>query len=141
LDHFKKLQGNLEFHQNKCHPGDVPNMRRQCAKTIDSWSQGVACQLGFLSVWPAASCTRVYMRRGRPRRWRKSVETKPHGRSATTWRVTDLIKSVIPPWTPINIRIQVEIRTHTPHFGYFTCKAPILSVVARHSLVGRVARL
>jgi hypothetical protein len=23
LGHFKKLQGNLEFHQNKCHPGNV----------------------------------------------------------------------------------------------------------------------
>jgi hypothetical protein len=31
--------------------------------------------------------------------------------------------------------------THTPHFGDFTYKAPILSVVARRSLVGRVARL
>jgi hypothetical protein len=31
--------------------------------------------------------------------------------------------------------------THTPHFGDFTCKALILSVVARRSLVGRVTRL
>jgi hypothetical protein len=28
LEHFKKLLGNLEFHQNKCHPGGVPDMRR-----------------------------------------------------------------------------------------------------------------
>jgi hypothetical protein len=30
---------------------------------------------------------------------------------------------------------------HTHHFGNFTCKAFILSVVARRSLVGRVVRL
>jgi hypothetical protein len=35
LEHFKKLQGNLEFHQNKYHPGDVPDTRRHCAKTAD----------------------------------------------------------------------------------------------------------
>jgi hypothetical protein len=28
LENFKKLQGNLEFHQNKCHPRDVPDTRR-----------------------------------------------------------------------------------------------------------------
>jgi hypothetical protein len=35
----------------------------------------------------------------------------------------------------------VEIRTHTPHFINSTCRALIFSVVARHSLVGRVVRL
>jgi hypothetical protein len=35
----------------------------------------------------------------------------------------------------------VEIRTHTPLLGNSTCKALILRVVARRSLVGRVARL
>jgi hypothetical protein len=42
LEHFKKLQENLEFHQNKCHPGDVPDTRRQCAKVTNQWTQGVA---------------------------------------------------------------------------------------------------
>jgi hypothetical protein len=42
LEHFKKSQENLEFHQNKCHPEDVPDMRRQCAKATDQWAQGVA---------------------------------------------------------------------------------------------------
>jgi hypothetical protein len=37
LKHFKKLQGNLEFHQNKTHPGGVPDMRRQCEKAADQW--------------------------------------------------------------------------------------------------------
>jgi hypothetical protein len=41
LEHFKKLQGNLEFHQNKCHPGNVPDTR-QCANATDQWAQGVA---------------------------------------------------------------------------------------------------
>jgi hypothetical protein len=35
----------------------------------------------------------------------------------------------------------VKVNTHTTHFGNCTCKALILSVVARHSLVRRVARL
>jgi hypothetical protein len=34
----------------------------------------------------------------------------------------------------------MEIRTHTPLLGNSTCKTLILSVVARHSLVGRVER-
>jgi hypothetical protein len=42
LEHFKKLQGNLEFHQNKCHPRNIPDMRRQYAKAADQWAQGVA---------------------------------------------------------------------------------------------------
>jgi hypothetical protein len=42
LEHFKKLQGNLEIHQNKCHPGDVHDTRRQCAKVVDQWAQVVA---------------------------------------------------------------------------------------------------
>jgi hypothetical protein len=37
--------------------------------------------------------------------------------------------------------LPVKVDTHTPHFRDFTCKALFLSVVARHSLVGRVARL
>jgi hypothetical protein len=35
----------------------------------------------------------------------------------------------------------VEMRRHTPHFGYSTCKALIPTVVARCRIVGRVARL
>jgi hypothetical protein len=42
LDHFKKSQRNLEFQQNKCYPGDVPDTKRQCAKATDQWDQGVA---------------------------------------------------------------------------------------------------
>jgi hypothetical protein len=154
LEHFKKLQENLEFHQNKCHPRDVPDMRRQCAKAANQWAQGVAGQpnplanqSGFMSVWLEASGTRVYTRRGWRRRWRKSVEAESHsrpamllGRLATTWRVTNLTKPVTPPWTPI-IPLYWWKSEHTPHFGDSTCKAPILSVVARHSLVGRMARL
>jgi hypothetical protein len=49
LEHFKKLQKKLEFHQNKCHPRGVPDMRRQCAKAADQWAQGVADQPNFLA--------------------------------------------------------------------------------------------
>jgi hypothetical protein len=44
LENFKKLQGNLKCHQNKCHPGNVPDTRRQCAKAIDQWAK----------EWPAS---------------------------------------------------------------------------------------
>jgi hypothetical protein len=35
LEHFNKLQEKLEFHENKCHHGNTPDMRRQCAKATD----------------------------------------------------------------------------------------------------------
>jgi hypothetical protein len=53
LEYFKKLQGNLKFHQNKCHPGDAPNMRRQCAKAANQWAQGVTGQPNPLAGRPA----------------------------------------------------------------------------------------
>jgi hypothetical protein len=72
-----------------------------------------------------ASCTSVYMRRGRPRRWRKSVKVEPHGWPATwlsqpapTWQVIDLTKSATPPQTPINTPLPVEIRTHTTFWRF-----------------------
>jgi hypothetical protein len=37
LEHFKKLQGKLEFHPNKCHHENAPDMRRQCVKATDQW--------------------------------------------------------------------------------------------------------
>jgi hypothetical protein len=45
-----------------------------------------------------------------------------------------------PPW-PYQYPLLVKIDTHTSHFGDSTCKASILSVVARCSIIGRVARL
>jgi hypothetical protein len=50
LEHFKKLQGKLQFHQNKCHPEGVTDTRRKCAKAADQWAQGVASQP---NPWPA----------------------------------------------------------------------------------------
>jgi hypothetical protein len=76
LEHFKKPQGNLEFHQNKCYSGDIPNTKRQCAKAADQWAHGVACRPTFVSVWPEASWTRVYTTRGRLWQWRKSMEAE-----------------------------------------------------------------
>jgi hypothetical protein len=40
LEHFKKLQGNLEFYQNKCHSRGVLDTRRQCPKAADLCSRG-----------------------------------------------------------------------------------------------------
>jgi hypothetical protein len=46
------------------------------------------------------------------------------GRPGTTWRVTDLTKSVTPPWTPISTPLPVEINaTHT------TCSSPLVNVL------------
>jgi hypothetical protein len=42
---------------------------------------------------------------------------------ANTWCVTDLIRSVTPPWTPINTPLLIEFRT--PHS---TCSSPLLKV-------------
>jgi hypothetical protein len=38
LEHFKKLKGKLEFHQNKGHHGNALDMRRQCVKATDQWA-------------------------------------------------------------------------------------------------------
>jgi hypothetical protein len=37
LEHFKKLQGNVEFYKNRCHPGNAPYTRRPCAKATNVW--------------------------------------------------------------------------------------------------------
>jgi hypothetical protein len=46
LEHFKKLQGKLEFYQNKYHPRNAPDTRRQCAKTSGprGWPAGPTLQ-------------------------------------------------------------------------------------------------
>jgi hypothetical protein len=63
------------------------------------------------------------------------------GRPAATWRVTASAKLVEHPHDPINTPPPVEIRRHTLLLRNSTCKALILSVVARCRLVRRVARL
>jgi hypothetical protein len=45
------------------------------------------------------------------------------GQPANTWCVTDLIKSVTPLWTPINITVPMEFKT--PHS---TCSFPLVKV-------------
>jgi hypothetical protein len=65
LEYFKKSQENLEFNQNKCHPEDVRDMRRQCSKATNQWAQGVADRLAYESVRTKTSSTPVCMRRQR----------------------------------------------------------------------------
>jgi hypothetical protein len=76
------------------------------------------------------------------------VEAELIGRSATwlvqpatTWRVTASAKLVELPHGPINTPLPLKVDTHTPHFRDSTCKAVIISAVARRSLVGRVVML
>jgi hypothetical protein len=63
------------------------------------------------------------------------------GRPTTTWRVTASAKSVELQNSPINTPPYRLKSTHTPHFVDSTSKALFLSVVARCSLVSRVAML
>jgi hypothetical protein len=62
------------------------------------------------------------------------------GRPAIHLFQTDFVEKVEAPICPYKAPLRLKIE-HTPHFGDSTCKAPILSVVAIHSLVGRVVRL
>jgi hypothetical protein len=96
------------------------------------WTAG---RPSFESVRTKTSWTRVYTRRERLWQWRKLVEA--------AWRVTASAKSVELPHGPINnpLPVKIDTHTHTPHFGDSTCKAPILTVIARHRLVGRVVNL
>jgi hypothetical protein len=55
LEHFKKLQGNLEFQQNKCHLRNVPDTKRQCAKAVDQWAHGVGGRPHFVASRGSAS--------------------------------------------------------------------------------------
>jgi hypothetical protein len=55
LEQFRKLQGNLEFYQNKSHPENAPDTRRLCAKAINVWAQWVAGQLAPLCSLPLVS--------------------------------------------------------------------------------------
>jgi hypothetical protein len=63
LEHFKKLQGKLEFHQNKCHHGNAPDMRRQCAKATDQSAPGVVGRPNSLSGWPTFVACRGFASR------------------------------------------------------------------------------
>jgi hypothetical protein len=142
--------------QNHHHHGAVFDTWIKWAKPQAEQAQGpagrpnsLAGQLGLKPVRPAAWWTRVYTRRGRTKRWRKAVETIPSswpamwlGRSAATWQVTALVKSVELPHGPRNTPPPLWWKLeYTPHFRNSTYKALILSVVIRSSLVGRVVRL
>jgi hypothetical protein len=138
----------LTKYQNHHHHGGVFDTWTKWVKPQAQRAQVPASRPCFMSVWPTASRTHVYMRSRRPRQWRKLVEAAPPDRPdtwldrpATTWCQTDSSKSMELPYGPINTPPMVEMRGHTPHFGDSTCKALILSVVARCSLVGGVARL
>jgi hypothetical protein len=95
-------------------------MKRQCGKAAEQWAQGVAGRPTFASDWPEASWTRVYTRRGRLWRWRKSVEAELIGHLAmwlgwptTTWQVSASAKSVELPHGPINTPLPMKVDTHT----------------------------
>jgi hypothetical protein len=63
---------------------------------------------------------------------------RPTSRHLASYRVGQVDGA---PPQPYKYPPPVKIRTHTPRFRDFTYKSPILSVVARCSLVERVMRL
>jgi hypothetical protein len=72
--------------------------------------------------------------------WPPGHVARPVGRHLVSYRIGQV--GGAPPWPDKYPRPpSVKVDTHIPHFGDSTCQAPILSVVARRSLVGRVARL
>jgi hypothetical protein len=79
---------------------------------------------------------------GRPRGWPVGRPSASHmdGRSAVHLLQTDFVKLVEAPLCPYKAPLWQKTE-HTPHFGDCTCKALILSIVARRNLVGKVARL
>jgi hypothetical protein len=69
--------------QNYHHHGGVFDMWIESAKPQveqaqgpTGWPNSLASRPGLKSVQPAVSRTHVYMRRGRPRQWRKAVEAE-----------------------------------------------------------------
>jgi hypothetical protein len=147
LEHLKQLQGKLEFHRNKCHHGNAPHTRRQCAKSTDQWAQGVASRPA-----PLCSLSRVCFmdtlsrRRYQGIRSLKLLEAGLGGRLATwlgrlanTWRVTALIKLVTPPWTPINT--PHGIQDTTLYLQFSTCKGCDLVVVVAQAKLCQESRV
>jgi hypothetical protein len=84
LEHFKKLQGKMEFHQNKCHPGNAPDTRRQCAKATDQWAQWVAGRPNSLADWPHFAASRGFASRAHsPGGGNKESEAESHWKPAS----------------------------------------------------------
>jgi hypothetical protein len=116
--------------QNHHHHGGIFDTWSEWVKPQIERAQGLASLAGwpcFMSVWPASSRTRVYMRSRRPRRWRKSMEATPPsrpdtclGRPATTCCQTNLCKSVELPHGPINTPPPYggNERTHTTFWRF-----------------------
>jgi hypothetical protein len=123
--------------QNHHHHGGVFDTWTEWAKPQAEQAQGPTSQV--LSRFGPQLHGHVSTREeegqdGGERWWR------PFLRPTTTWRVTALAKSVELPHSPINTPLRWKSE-HTSLHENSTCKALILSVVARRSLVRRVARL
>jgi hypothetical protein len=102
---------------------------------------------GLKPFWPMASWTCLHLKRkamavekgsgGRSTRPAGHV-ARPAGQHLVSYRLSQV--GGAPP-QPYKYPPPVEIRIHTPLHENSTCKALILSVVARRCLVGRVVRL
>jgi hypothetical protein len=111
LEHFKKLQGKLEFHQNKGHPGNAPDMRRQCAKATDPWAYGVADRRNSLAGQPhfAAYCGLASEARSpggdnkesearNQTRWPQSHVASPTGQHLVCYQLNQVDNSSLDPY-------------------------------------------
>jgi hypothetical protein len=125
----------------------VRKMKRQCAKATDQFAQEVAGRPVFETVRAKTSWTCVYMRReamvvekvsGGQTHWSTGHVARLTGHHFASYCPSQV--GGASPW-PYKYPLLVNVDTHTPHFGDSTCKAPILSVVARRRLVRRVVML
>jgi hypothetical protein len=66
---------------------------------------------------------------------------RPAGHHLVSYQLNQVGKPSLDPYKYPSTDENQNTHTHTPHFGDSTCKAPILSVVARRSPVRRVVRL
>jgi hypothetical protein len=137
LEHFKKLEANLEFHHNKCHPEYVPNMRRPCAKAADQWDQGVASRPNPWPVgpnlWPLTgrlhgeSIQEAVTGNPKPKvgggqtPWPPGHVARPAGHHLVSYRLNQIS---YPSLEPSQYPLPVEI--NTPHSTYSSSLVKVL---------------
>jgi hypothetical protein len=122
--------------QNHHHHRGVFDMWTKWPRPHAEWAQGpperpnsLAGKSGFEAVRPEPWLSHVYKRRRRLSWRRESVGATPpshlatcFGHPTTTWRQTDLSKSVEVQFTPINTPLMVKV--NTPHSF---CSSPLIN--------------
>jgi hypothetical protein len=130
------ISRNYKKNWNSTKISVTPGMhRRLCAKATDQWAQGwpsgqtpwpAGPTLQSLTGWLHEHALQEAVTRNPKLEVSGSQTQWPPGhvsRPANTWCVTNLIKSVTPPWTPVNTPLPVEFKI--PHTTY---SSPLVKV-------------